>query len=197
MGAEGPLSFQTAPPGGPPTPAGPGPECDEDEEEEGGEIQGEISHPDGKIEKVYKAGCRIVLFPNGTRKHVSADGKTVTVTFFNGDVKQVMPDERVIYYYAAAQTTHTAYPGGLEVLHFSSGQIGMACPAFHLPTALRPSQKDYSYNFAFKQKNISQMEEKKSRFLTRLSNTYLLMEEKKAFSQMARLSEFSEMVTKS
>lgn len=38
------------------------------------------------------------------------------------------------------------------------------------------------------------MEEKKSRFLTRLSNTYLLMEEKKAFSQMARLSEFSGMV---
>lgn len=64
------------------------------------------------------------MFPNGTRKEVSADGKTVTVTFFNGDVKQVLPDERVIYYYAGAQTTHTTFPGGLEVLHFSSGQIG-------------------------------------------------------------------------
>lgn len=93
------------------------------EEEEDHNIQGEISHPDGKVEKVYKNGCRVILFPNGTRKEVSADGKTITVTFFNGDVKQVMPDQRVIYYYAAAQTTHTTYPEGLEVLHFSSGQI--------------------------------------------------------------------------
>ncbi|XP_064442403.1 centromere protein J isoform X4 [Mirounga angustirostris] len=75
------------------------------------------------IEKVYKNGCHVILFPNGTRKEVSADGKIVTVTFFNGDVKQVMPDERVIYYYASAQTTHTTYPEGLEILHFSSGQI--------------------------------------------------------------------------
>ncbi|XP_008054812.1 centromere protein J [Carlito syrichta] len=99
------------------------PDPDYKEEEEIGEIQGEISHPDGKVEKVYKNGCRVILFPNGTRKEVSVDGKTITVTFFNGDVKQVMPDERVIYYYAAAQTTHTTYPEGLEVLHFSSGQI--------------------------------------------------------------------------
>ncbi|XP_040596609.1 centromere protein J [Mesocricetus auratus] len=92
-------------------------------EEKEEEIQGEISHPDGKVEKVYKNGSRVILFPNGTRKEVSADGKSITVTFFNGDVKQVMPDERVVYYYAAAQTTHTTYPEGLEVLHFSSGQI--------------------------------------------------------------------------
>lgn len=49
-----------------------------------------------QVEKVYKNGCRVVLFPNGTRKEVSADGKSITVTFFNGDVKQVMPDERVV-----------------------------------------------------------------------------------------------------
>ncbi|XP_075418987.1 centrosomal P4.1-associated protein isoform X2 [Tenrec ecaudatus] len=93
------------------------------EEDEKEKIQGEISYPDGKVEKVFKDGSHVILFPNGTRKEVSADGKTLTVTFFNGDVKQVMPDERVIYYYAAAQTTHTTYPEGLEVLHFSSGQI--------------------------------------------------------------------------
>lgn len=45
---------------------------------------------------MYESGCRVILFPNGTRKEVSADGKTVTVTFFNGDVKQVLPDERVV-----------------------------------------------------------------------------------------------------
>ncbi|XP_058403757.1 centromere protein J isoform X1 [Diceros bicornis minor] len=116
---------QTASPREPPEPVDlPDPAYkEEDEKEEKEEIQGEISHPDGKIEKVYKNGCHVILFPNGTRKEVSADGKTVTVAFFNGDVKQVMPDERVIYYYAAARTTHTTYPEGLEVLHFSSGQI--------------------------------------------------------------------------
>ncbi|KAM6179659.1 centrosomal P4.1-associated protein [Erethizon dorsatum] len=97
------------------------PEYKKKEEKE--EVQEEISHPDGKVEKVYKSGYRVILFPNGTQKEVSADGKSVTVTFFNGDVKQVTPDDRVIYYYAAAQTTHTTYPEGLEVLHFSSGQI--------------------------------------------------------------------------
>ncbi|XP_005406347.1 PREDICTED: centromere protein J isoform X2 [Chinchilla lanigera] len=91
--------------------------------EEKEDIQEEINHPDGKVEKVYKSGNRVILFPNGTQKEVSTDGRSVTVTFFNGDVKQVMPDDRVVYYYAAAQTTHTTYPEGLEVLHFSNGQI--------------------------------------------------------------------------
>uniref|UniRef100_A0A8D0GXL2 Centrosomal P4.1-associated protein n=1 Tax=Sphenodon punctatus TaxID=8508 RepID=A0A8D0GXL2_SPHPU len=75
------------------------------------------------VEKLLKNGCHLIFYPNGTRKEVSSDGKTLTVTFFNGDVKQVMADQRVIYYYADAQTTHTTYPNGLEVLHFSNGQI--------------------------------------------------------------------------
>ncbi|PNI94769.1 CENPJ isoform 4 [Pan troglodytes] len=86
---------QAASPREPPEPLNfPDPEYKEEEDQD---IQGEISHPDGKVEKVYKNGCRVILFPNGTRKE--------------------------IYYYAAAQTTHTTYPEGLEVLHFSSGQI--------------------------------------------------------------------------
>ncbi|XP_007439903.1 centromere protein J [Python bivittatus] len=87
------------------------------------EVEREASHPDGKIEKVLKNGCHLIIFPNGTRKEVSCDGKTTTVTFFNGDVKQVLEDQRVIYYYADAKTTHTTYPTGLEILHFSNGQI--------------------------------------------------------------------------
>lgn len=38
------------------------------------------------------------------------------------------------------------------------------------------------------------MEEKKSRFLTRLSKIYLLMDKKKAFSQMVQLSEYNGMI---
>ena len=41
-------------------------------------------------------GSRVVMFSNGTRKEISADGVSVIVTFFNGDVKQIMSDERVV-----------------------------------------------------------------------------------------------------
>uniref|UniRef100_A0A4W6DN60 Centromere protein J C-terminal domain-containing protein n=1 Tax=Lates calcarifer TaxID=8187 RepID=A0A4W6DN60_LATCA len=47
---------------------------------------------------------------------------TVKVTFFNGDTKQIMADQRVIYYYSDAQTTHITYPDGMEVLHFPNNQ---------------------------------------------------------------------------
>ncbi|XP_071337565.1 centrosomal P4.1-associated protein [Trachinotus anak] len=90
--------------------------------EEADSAQDVITHPDGKIEKVLAGGDRLILFPNGTRKEVSADGLTVKVTFFNGDTKQVTADQRVIYYYSDAQTTHITYPDGMEVLHFPNNQ---------------------------------------------------------------------------
>ncbi|XP_012993453.3 centromere protein J isoform X2 [Esox lucius] len=81
-----------------------------------------FTHPDGKVETILPCGGRRIVFPNGTRKEVSADGLTAKVTFFNGDIKQVMADQRVIYYYAEAQTTHTTYPDGMEVLQFPNNQ---------------------------------------------------------------------------
>uniref|UniRef100_A0A8C3G912 Centromere protein J n=1 Tax=Cyclopterus lumpus TaxID=8103 RepID=A0A8C3G912_CYCLU len=68
------------------------------------------------------SGERLVVFNNGTRKEVSADGQTVKVTFFNGDTKEVTADQRVIYFYADAQTTHITFPDGVEVLHFPNNQ---------------------------------------------------------------------------
>uniref|UniRef100_UPI00398F8DA9 centromere protein J n=1 Tax=Pristiophorus japonicus TaxID=55135 RepID=UPI00398F8DA9 len=87
------------------------------------EIQEEIKYLDGKVEQVLKSGRHIIIFCNGTWKEISADGKTITVTFFNGDVKRMMSDQTVIYYYADAQTTHTTYPDGLEVLQFPNNQM--------------------------------------------------------------------------
>ncbi|KAA0715721.1 Centromere protein J [Triplophysa tibetana] len=84
--------------------------------------QEDITHSDSKIEKVLPDGSRLIVFPNGTRKELSADGQTVKVMFFNGDVKHSMPDQRVIYYYAEAQTTHITYPNGMEVLQFPNSQ---------------------------------------------------------------------------
>lgn len=41
-------------------------------------------------------GSRVILFPNGTRKIISPDKKSVSVYFFNGDVKHVKPDHTVV-----------------------------------------------------------------------------------------------------
>ncbi|KAM6407375.1 uncharacterized protein J5M81_003592 [Pluvialis apricaria] len=86
-------------------------------------VQEKIEHQDGKVEEVLTDGRRIITFRNGTKKEISADKRMTTISFFNGDVKKIMPDQRVVYYYADAQTTHTAYPDGLEVLQFPNNQI--------------------------------------------------------------------------
>ncbi|XP_027699357.1 T-complex protein 10A homolog 2 isoform X1 [Vombatus ursinus] len=87
------------------------------------EIQKETKHPDGKVEWKFSDGRKTIAFPNGTKKEISADKKTTIVTFPNGDLQKFMPEQRVLYYYADAQTTHTTYPDGLEVLQFPNKQI--------------------------------------------------------------------------
>ena len=49
-----------------------------------------------QVETVQDDGSRRIVFPNGTHKVISADGKTVTVHFFNGDIKQIKPDQTVV-----------------------------------------------------------------------------------------------------
>ncbi|KAJ7411562.1 centromere protein J-like protein [Willisornis vidua] len=87
------------------------------------EVQEKIEYCDGKVEELLTDGRRILTFCNGTKKEISADKRTTTISFSNGDVKKIMPDQTVIYYYADAQTTHTSYPDGLEVLQFPNNQI--------------------------------------------------------------------------
>ncbi|XP_062268069.1 centromere protein J isoform X3 [Platichthys flesus] len=50
--------------------------------------------------------------------------KTKTISFINGDMRHVLEDGKVVYYYASAQITHTTHPSGLEILHFPNQQIG-------------------------------------------------------------------------
>ena len=77
---------------------------------------------DGKVEVVQDDGSRLITFPNGTQKHISADGSSISVQFFNGDQKHIKSDGSVVYFYAETKTTHTTYPDKLQVLQFSSGQ---------------------------------------------------------------------------
>ncbi|XP_037607014.1 uncharacterized protein si:ch211-140l13.3 isoform X2 [Sebastes umbrosus] len=82
--------------------------------------QTHTEHQEGQteMEQLLSNGCSLV-----TSKVISADQKTKTVTFFNGDVKHILEDGKVVYYYAGSQTTHTIHPSGLEVLHFPNKQI--------------------------------------------------------------------------
>ncbi|XP_077094036.1 centrosomal P4.1-associated protein-like [Siphateles boraxobius] len=84
-------------------------------------IREETHYPDGRVERLFLNGCRVITFRNGTKKAIGVD-KSVTVTFFNGDVKRTMADGTVIYFYCDAQTTHSTYPSGLEVVQFPNNQ---------------------------------------------------------------------------
>ena len=67
-------------------------------------------------------GKRVVSYSNGTTKETLPDG-TTRVCFANGDIKTTYGHQNVtIYYYAAAETTHTTHPDGLEVFQFANKQ---------------------------------------------------------------------------
>ncbi|XP_044304606.1 centromere protein J-like isoform X2 [Varanus komodoensis] len=93
------------------------------ESKEDGDVKEKIEYPDGKVKQLFTDGRRIITYPNGTKMEISTDRKTTVITFYNGDVKKILPDQRVIYYYADAQTTRTIHPDGLEVLQFPNNQI--------------------------------------------------------------------------
>lgn len=64
-------------------------------------------YPDGKTEKAFPNGTKIVTFANGTRKEIHADGHTI-VRFFNGDIKQTYPVrmDNLLYTVAAASIAY-------------------------------------------------------------------------------------------
>ena len=49
-----------------------------------------------QVETVQEDGSKCIVFPNGTRKVISREGKSSTVHFFNGDIKQIKPDQTVV-----------------------------------------------------------------------------------------------------
>ena len=78
----------------------------------------EFSHEDGRIERVFADGARVVTFTNGTVKEIARDD-TTTVYFTNGDVKRAHNDGIVEYYYRDVDTWHTTHPSGVELYHFA------------------------------------------------------------------------------
>lgn len=80
------------------------------------------AYADGKVERTYRDGRCETIYPTGTVKLVLPTG-VQTVFFGNGDIKQTIPDRRVIYYYADAQTTHVSEPDGTQLYSFPNGQV--------------------------------------------------------------------------
>ncbi len=56
-----------------------------------------------------------MIFHNGVKREIFPDGYTI-VHFTNNDIKQTLPDQTIIYYFADAQTTQTTLPNGLHVM---------------------------------------------------------------------------------
>eukprot|EP00794_Sanderia_malayensis_P014387 gene14387-15884_t len=86
-------------------------------------INTQTRYSDGKVERILSNGSREITFPNGTIKTIDPTNQNVVVSFFNGDMKQILADERVVYYYAESKTTHTTCKDGLEMFEFSNGQV--------------------------------------------------------------------------
>ncbi|XP_044617462.2 centromere protein J [Equus asinus] len=91
----------------------------------------EIQPPGGQVEQALSDSCKVITFSKGTEKDTSVDKKTTNISaekkttvlwFLNGDVKKILPDQRVIYRHTSAQTMHTIYPNGLEVVQFPNGR---------------------------------------------------------------------------
>ncbi|CAG8554995.1 5465_t:CDS:10 [Ambispora leptoticha] len=80
-----------------------------------------IKNDEGKIERVYSNGTRLILFSNDITKEIRNDG-IVIVRFTNGNIKEIIPHQKVTYFYTDG-TVHTIFADGEEVVEYSNGQI--------------------------------------------------------------------------
>lgn len=71
-------------------------------------------------ERLREDGVREVIYANGNRKEIYPSGD-VTVSFYNGDRKEVKAD-RTVYVYGSDHTSHTTFSDGREELIFPNGQ---------------------------------------------------------------------------
>ena len=81
--------------------------------------------PDGKEQKIYENGSYDLFFKNSAslRRTVYPNDYTI-VQFTNGDIRQILPDKTVLYYYKDQDTTQiSVVKENMEVYRFSEGQV--------------------------------------------------------------------------
>nr|XP_012418219.1 PREDICTED: LOW QUALITY PROTEIN: centromere protein J-like [Odobenus rosmarus divergens] len=109
----------TAKPQNPPVDPGP---SHMDAEIKQGDKEEETRPPAGEVAQALGDGREAITFLKGTGKDGGAGKKTTVLRFLNGDVKKILPDQRVVYYYADAQIMRTTYPSGLDIVRFPDKQ---------------------------------------------------------------------------
>ena len=62
---------------------------------------------DGKVQNIYDNNIQEVIFPNGAKRETFPNGYSI-VHFVNDDLKQILPDGTVIYFYKEHDTTQTS-----------------------------------------------------------------------------------------
>ena len=73
----------------------------------------ESTGKDMKIQRFFSSGKREVIFPNGVRRLVWADGYSI-IYFANNDIKQTFPDNaKTVYFFSKVGTTQTTFKDGL------------------------------------------------------------------------------------
>lgn len=71
-----------------------------------------------QTKKTFSDGSVEICHTNGSRKVISADGKTKRIHFCNGDVKETCASGLVKYFYAK-ENWQFVYPNKKEVLVFN------------------------------------------------------------------------------
>ena len=77
---------------------------------------------EGKTINIYSNNKKEVIFQSGVRKEIFDDGYQI-VYFINGDIKQIFPNEKIVYFFNEAKTVQITYKSGLQVFKFNNGQI--------------------------------------------------------------------------
>nr|XP_044617460.1 T-complex protein 10A homolog 2 isoform X2 [Equus asinus] len=87
----------------------------------------EIQPPGGQVEQALSDSCKVIAFSKGTEKDTSVDKKTTNISaekkttvlwFLNGDVKKILPDQRV-----KLCSAEKFYPDGSKEIMFPDGTV--------------------------------------------------------------------------
>ena len=78
---------------------------------------------DGKTIKIYKNNKKEIIFPNNTKKETFPDGYTI-VYFSNGDIKELIPNNKEIYYYKKDEVYQIDFADGTKYIKYlKTGKI--------------------------------------------------------------------------
>ena len=73
------------------------------------------------IEKFKDVPKQEIIYSNGTKRLTHTNGYSVII-YSNKDIREDFPDGRQVYFFSDPETVQVAYPDGLKLVRFKSGQ---------------------------------------------------------------------------